>query len=51
MDERDRRLADDGFLIYSDFMTPERLAALRDRIEEIYAERGERPSPGRPIVP
>jgi hypothetical protein len=42
MDERCRRLAEDGFLIYPDFMTAERLAALRDRTEEIYTERGEK---------
>ena len=40
-DER-RRLDEDGWLVLPDFMTPAQLAALRQRVEEVFAAEGDR---------
>src|SRR5262245_53102787 len=35
-------LLEDGFVILEDFMTPELLAGLRQRVEQLFVEEGER---------
>jgi ectoine hydroxylase-related dioxygenase (phytanoyl-CoA dioxygenase family) len=36
-----KELDDSGYIILEDFVTPERLQRLRDRVEQVYAEEGE----------
>ncbi len=37
-----RQLRERGYVVLEDFISPDRLARLRDRVEQVYAEEGER---------
>src|SRR5437899_6870859 len=41
MDARQRELAETGYVVLSNHMSPEMLARMRDRVEELFAEEGE----------